>query len=177
MLLALINSFQQKIKEIRIPFLFSLIGSITFILTARNIGDKALTYLLFPVLFLVLWLINDFNISLIVLVITLFIPINISYYAIAILFTIPLGISFIIKDPEFTINNFKNSLNVPMLMYGISIIPSFFYMINPVPSLLMLFHFVAFLIVLYSIIGGVQSLGQLSILVLSYLIILATMEM
>jgi len=152
-------------------YLFVLMGSVLFVLIARMFGDEIFMYSLFPIFAFLLWTINDFKLSLIIIIITLYLNFNYSYYSSAILFSLPLGLSFLVRYSDITLKDFKNPLNIPMCIYGACILPSFLYMLDPRPSLFMLSHIVAFIIVLYSIVGGVRTYRQVSVLTIVYIIL------
>ncbi len=153
------------------PYWFVSIGSILYVLIVRFLGDTLPAYALFPIFAILLWFVNDFNLSLMLMVAMLFLNFNYSYYSSAILFSLPLGLSFIVKYTDISSKDLKNPLNKPMSIYLMSILPSFLYMANPRPSIFMLSHFVGFIIVLYSIVGGVKTYRQISSLVIVYIIL------
>jgi O-antigen ligase len=171
----LIPSFEKakslSLSKNTMPYWFAAIGSILFVLIVRFFGDAMLAYALFPILAALLWIINDFNLSLMLMVAMLFLNFNYSYYSSAILFSLPLGLSFILKYNNVTSNDLRNPLNTPMSIYLMSILPSFLFMANPRPSLFMLSHLAGFIIVFYSIVGGVKTYKQISSLVIVYIIL------
>jgi hypothetical protein len=156
-------------EESRIAFILTVILTCLFVSIVFLFGGKAIAVALFPLVVVFMFLTLNYDLSLWMIVIILFIDVHISFYSSAVWSSIPLGIAFLLKYKDVQWREFANPLTIPIVVYGICILPSFLNALEPFTSLLKLFNVAAFLIVMYSIVAGIHSYDTMCKLVIIYL--------
>ena len=146
----------------------TVLTSVFILLVAVSRGD-AIILALFPIAALLLMFVVDFELSTIALILVLFVD----YYTLglssAVLFSFVLGISFVLKYRDLQRKDFANPLGIPILVYGICVLPSFFNATNLPLSLFKLLNVAGFLIVLYTMVVTIRSFDTLMKMIVIYL--------
>jgi O-antigen ligase len=156
-------------EEYRIASLLTIISTILFISFTVFFGGKLIAIVLFPFAIVSLFLILDFNLSLAFVIILLFVDIHVLGFSSAVWGSLILGLSFLLRYRDFEWKEFSNPMTLPILLYGLCIIPSFLNAIKPLVSIMMLFNVAAFLIVMYSIVAGIRSRNDIAVICLLYI--------
>jgi O-antigen ligase len=156
-------------EEYRIAFILTIIITILFIAIIVLSAGKVTVIALFPLAVVSLFLILHFDLSLATVVVLLFIDIHLLGFSSAVWGSLILGLSFLLRYRDFEWKEFSNPMTIPILFYGLCIIPSFLNAIRPLVSFVMLFNVAAFLIVMYSIVVGIRSHNDIAKICLLYI--------
>jgi O-antigen ligase len=131
-------------------------------------GDAKVLTVLF-VATISIFAISNFEAAMAIVIISLFLDYYVSGLSSAVWVTVVLALAFLLKHSDLRRSDFTNPISVPILVYGICILPSFVNDIHPFISLFKLLNVVGFLIVMYSFVAGVRSRRTLTLLVAVYL--------
>lgn len=148
-------------KEYRFALELTVCLSIIFAIAVSLSAGNVLIVLLFPIIAVMFPLILNFNLSLLIIVLLLFVDFPIIYTT-AVWFSVVLGSAFVIRHRDIEWKEFSNPLTIPIIVYGICILPSFFNSVKPFTSFLMLFNVIAFLVVMYSMVAGLHTYKQIN---------------
>lgn len=124
-------------------------------------------------LLITLFFLHNFNIIVGLFISAIFSEIIFFNFQVAVIVSIFLFISSLINYYSINSVEFKNPLNIPLLIFFISIIPSYFYSINPLMSIIKSYHFIAFLVVFFSISIGINSQKKIISTIIFYLAIVS----
>jgi O-antigen ligase len=120
-------------------------------------GGNNYVLALLPLVAIIAVCIVSFEVAFVLLIVTLFLDIHVSLFSSAVWFSILFALSFLIRYREIEWRELSNPMDVPILIYGLCIIPSFVNAVFPFLSLLSLFNVIAFLVVLYITVLAVQT--------------------
>lgn len=154
---------------------YVIISIVTIVATAAYLcvllmsGGKFVTVLLVPLFSILLLFVTSFELCLTILVASLFLDFHLGRFSSAIWFSIPLGVSFILTHWDIHWRELKNPLTIPIIFYGVCILPSLLNAEKPLVSLVMLCNVVAFVVVLAVIYAGINNYRELRRLVAVFL--------
>lgn len=113
--------------------------------------------------------VSSFEAALAIVVIALFVDYYVSGLSSAVWCTGVLAVSFLLKHRDLLWKDFANPMSVPILIYGICILPSFLNNTHPYLSLFKLLNVAGFVIVMYAFVAGVRDRRTLMFLAVVYL--------
>jgi O-antigen ligase len=142
--------------------------SLVFVLVVSVSGGDYRMIALFPIIGLLLLLQVRFEVSLAALVVCLFVDVHLSMFSSAVVYSIVVGIAFVLRYRDIDGRALSNPMTVPIVVYGLSIIPSFLNAAEPLLSAYKLINVVAFLIALYVIVAALRSYDDLRRLLAVY---------
>ncbi len=157
------------IRERRFAIVTGIILSALYVAVMHLFGGGIGALAVFPVLAVLLTLAGSFELTLAATVICLYVDFPLLYFSSAVLFSSFLAVSFIIHRRDIAWKEFANPMTVPILVYGLCIVPSFLNASQPGISLYRLWNVAAFLIVLYTSIAGLRNHAALRKLAALYL--------
>jgi len=165
------HTFPENSREKFLALAFGGTLTLAYAMVLSITGGSTAAVLSLPLLAVLLFTQVSFRLALALLVIIMFMDFHLWRFNAAVLFTIPFGLSFLWNYRDIEWKRFANPLTIPILIYGICIIPSFAGAANPVFSLLFLLNVVAFLIVLYVVIATTRTPEDIRRILLMYLIL------
>ncbi len=132
-------------------------------------GGRIESVLALPVLALILTLMRSVALALAALVVVLFVIFPLSLYSSAVWFSTFVALSFLINYRDFEWQELSSPLTIPLLAYGLAVLPSLVNAVDPWRSIALLFNVCAFLIAMYVTFLTVRSMTAIRRLVWVYL--------
>lgn len=131
--------------------------SAAFVAVLSFTGGTTQGVAVFPLIALLLILLTSFELALFGLIVCLFVDVHLSIFSSAVWYSLFALVAFVLHNPELPWRRFANPLTIPLVVYGICIIPSFTNALQPMESLLRLFNVAGFLIAFYVCVAGMNS--------------------
>ena len=151
---------------IELTFFLTILFVSIVLISNGNIDAVAL----FPIVAIAILLLVNYELALMATIVMLFMDFGVSIYSSAVVFSLLLLISFLIKFKKVDWSQLSNPLNIPIMVYGLCVLPSLFNSVNPILSFLKLYNVGAFLIVMYIVMVKCQSYKSINKLVGVFLI-------
>jgi O-antigen ligase len=142
-----------------------------FTVTAVLFGGKPAGLIAIPLVGVLLLLMTSFELTLIVLATVFFVKTYVSIFSAAVWFTPVVAAAFLINRRDFAWKELAHPLTIPIVVYGLCILPSFVHAFNPVMSAARLVNVLAFLVVLYLAGAGIRSRDQIRRIVGAFLLL------
>ena len=152
-----------------IASMIAITMAIGYVIVVFLSGGKPTIIAVFPLAALLLFIVSSFELSLVALVASLFVNLHVLEFNSAVWFSLPFGLSFLLRYWDVKWHELDNPMTVPILVYGVSILPSFLNATRPLVSLAMLFNVVAFLVVMYALVAALRTHDDLRKVVAVYL--------
>jgi O-antigen ligase len=128
-----------------------------FVLVLVLSGGKPSTIGLFPIAVIFVASLLSFEFSLAALVVVLFADYHVGGLSLAVWYALPLGLSFLIRFKSVAWEDISNPLTIPMLVYGVSVVPSLWNATQPLTSIFMLVNVASFAVVLHVLIPALST--------------------
>lgn len=136
-------------REWRFMLLATLVCTAAFVALVVLGGGRIEALLIMPVLAVGLVLLRHLELALAALIVVLFVVFPMSLYSSAVLFTAIVAISFVVNRRDFAWASLRTPLTVPIIIYGLAVVPSLFNAVNPLRCIAFTYNVVAFLIALH----------------------------
>lgn len=131
--------------------------SILYALIVSASGGQLEIAALFPLLAAFLLLLSHYWLAFFIVIASLFVDAHPWAFSPAVWCSFALGLAFLVRYHDVRWKEFENPLTLPILIYGVSIVPSLLNATRPLTSLFLLLNVVAFLIVLFVTVASVRS--------------------
>ena len=138
-------------------FIVAAVLSAVFVLVVILSRGNRAAILAFPLVSFLLVLQARFELALSALVVCLFVDIHVSFFSSAVVYSFLFGIAFFLRSRDIRWSEFSNPMTVPIILYGLCVIPSFFNAVQPLMCAYKLLNVFSFLIVMYVVVGGLRS--------------------
>jgi O-antigen ligase len=133
-------------KEYRFAVLSGLALALVFgIAQAVGGGTPASLGFLFAVAAVLLLLSNP-ELALAALMVVFYVDYHVSLFSSAVWFTLLIAAAFVLHRRDFSLREFATPLSVPLLIYGLSVVPSLFNAVRPFVCIIKMYNMAAFLI-------------------------------
>ena len=146
-----------------------VILSVLFVVVLQFSGGSQKALVVFPLAAVLLLLAGNFELSLAAMIVCLYVDVHVSFYSSAVALSALLAVSFFVHHRDIAWKEFANPMTVPILVYGLCIVPSFLNATQPGMSLLALWNVAAFLIVLYTTFAELRTYAAIRRMVALYL--------
>ncbi len=156
-------------REWQFAVMAGAILSVIFVMVMQFAAGAPNVLALFPLIAVVLVLAGSFELCLAAIVISLYVDVHFLYFSSAVVLSAVLAVSFVLTRRDIAWRRFANPMTVPILVYGLCIVPSFLNAARPDKSLIALWNVAAFLIVLYTVIAGLGTRGEIRKIAALYL--------
>jgi O-antigen ligase len=137
-------------RERRFMLLISAVFTLVFVQLVSMGGGRVEALLFLPVVTAVLVFFRSVALALAGLVIMLFTAVTVSYFTASVAFSAVVAVAFIIHRRDIVWNELVTPLTIPILVYGLSVLPSLINAPDPFHCITLMFNAVAFLVVLYA---------------------------
>lgn len=135
-------------REWRSMFLTAIVFTAAFVGLVVIGGGRRESLLILPLLAAGLILVQDAERTVWALIVALFIVFPVSLYSSAVAFSAVVAMSFLVTR-RFAWSSLRTPLTIPILVYGLTVIPSLFNAGNPLRCVAFTYNVVAFLIALH----------------------------
>jgi O-antigen ligase len=144
-------------REWQFAVIMGVILSVTFVMVMQVSGGAPNVVAIFPLIAVLLVLAGNFELSLAAIVVCLYVDVHFSHFSSAVVLSPLLAVSFLVKHRDIAWSEFANPMTIPILVYGLCIVPSILNAPQPEKSLFALWNVAAFLIVAYSVVAGLRT--------------------
>jgi O-antigen ligase len=148
-------------REWRIVLLNGAIFTSLFVALVVVGGGKPGWLLALPALGLFLVLTQHVEFTLAMLVVVLFVDFPVSIFSSAVWFTVIVALAFLVNHRDFAWKELSTPLTLPLLIYGLAVLPSLMNAVNPWKSMAMFFNVFAFLVAMYVTFMNVRTMDAI----------------
>ena len=136
-------------REWRLMILSGALFTALFVVTVTFGGGRTAWLLALPALAAAIVLLRSVNLALMALVAILFLIMPLSWFSSGVWFSALVALSFVVNYRDFAWKEFLTPLTVPLVIYGLAVLPSLANAVNPLRCITLLFNGFAFLTALH----------------------------
>jgi O-antigen ligase len=171
-----VAALSQRLRgdhDLRSMLLGGVILSLLFVLLQVLGGGTPMSLAFLPLVALLLLMVGNPEIVLAALIVVFYLDIHISIFSSAVWFTVLVGVAFVIHHRDFAWRDLLTPLSIPILVYGLAVIPSIFNADHPIYCIKRVYNLAAFLIAMYYSLMSIRTPDMLRRLVFLFVVLTA----
>jgi O-antigen ligase len=159
--------------ELRPMLVGGVVLSLLFVALQVFGGGTPMSLAILALVALLLLMAGNPELVLAALMVVFYLDIHISIFSSAVWFTVLVAVAFVVHHRDFAWRDLLTPLSVPILVYGLSVIPSIFNADHPIYCIKRTYNMAAFLIAMYYCLMSIRTPDMLRRIIFLFIILTA----